>query len=220
MMIVLFGPPGSGKGTQAENIVSKYDNVYHLSVGEVFRKLVKEDDSKLASTVRSYIERGALVPVEIVVDVVRRDLLKHRDSCDHFLLDGFPRSVEQANYFNILLAEFNQDYAVISLDVPDTVLIERLTNRQACAKCGSISTKQVKECPKCGSTEFVQRKDDTVEVISERLKLYHDVCSEVLTFFEAQDKNKVFIIDGNCDINIIKNNLFDILETKIFKRDN
>lgn len=213
MIIVLFGAPGSGKGTQAANITEKYKDVYHLSVGDAFRALVKTE-SELAKTVKSYIDRGALVPVEIVIEVVRDSLLKNKDRYNHFILDGFPRSVEQCEAFKEIASELKQDYVVLTIDVPDEVIIGRLTKRVSCAKCGYILNEDIKKCPKCGSEEFTKRKDDSREVISDRLNLYHNICKEVIGYF---DQNKLFIIDGNCDINIIKEKLFELLETKVFK---
>ena len=213
MIIVLYGAPGCGKGTQADAILNRYGNdVCHLSVGDVFRKLQNED-TELAAKIRSYMGKGALVPPEIVIDVVDNFMKENHAKYKYFLFDGFPRSEEQAIAFLKIVKKFDEDYVVLTIDVPDEPIVKRLTSRKSCENCGAILSGDVAACPKCGSTSFKKRADDTKDVIENRLKLYHDMYDNLVKVF---DENKVFIIDGNCDINIVSESIFNLLETKVF----
>ena len=212
MIIVLYGAPGCGKGTQASAILDRYGaDVCHLSVGDVFRKLQTQEGG-LAEKIRSYMGKGALVPPEIVIDVVDNFMQENRGKYKHFLFDGFPRSKEQADAFLKIVEKFNEDYMVVTIDVPDEPIIQRLTTRKSCENCGAILSGDAESCNKCGSTSFKKRADDTVEVIENRLKLYHDMYDSLVKVF---DQNKLFIIDGNCDINIVSENIFKLLEANI-----
>lgn len=213
MIIVLYGAPGCGKGTQADAILGRYGkDVCHLSVGDVFRK-IQNEDSELASKIRSYMGKGALVPSEIVVDVVDNFMNNNHDKYKCFLFDGFPRSDEQAKAFLKIAEKFGEDYIVLTINVPDEPIVNRLVSRKSCENCGTILGGDAKVCPKCGSTSLKKRADDTRDVIENRLKLYHSMYDSLVKVFDA---NKVFIIDGNCDINVVSDSIFKLLETKVF----
>ena len=168
MKIVFMGPPGAGKGTQAEKIVETYQ-IPHISTGDMFRKAIK-DQTELGTEAKRYLDQGALVPDQITIGIVKERLTE--SDCKHgFLLDGFPRTVEQANALDEILVSLDQkiDY-VINIDVDLNILKERLTGRRICRSCGAtyhtIFNSPTIEgiCDKCGG-ELYQRKDDNDEKI-------------------------------------------------------
>jgi adenylate kinase len=186
MRAVLLGPPGAGKGTQAEKLVEKY-NVPQISTGDIFRKNIKEG-TELGKKAQEYTNSGRLVPDELVVDLVK-DRLLQEDCVNGYLLDGFPRTIFQAEQLDKFLEEQGQKLdAVINFEVGNETLIKRLTGRRVCKNCGSgchvVFSPPKKEgvCDKCGG-ELEQRKDDTLETAQNRLKVYDESTAPLIDYY-------------------------------------
>jgi adenylate kinase len=208
MQIIIFGAPGVGKGTQAKILASKLQ-IAHISTGDILRAAIK-NGTELGKKAKSIVESGGLVPDEIVAGMIK-EVLKS-DSCKNgFILDGYPRTVNQANILDQILVELNQGKIdLIKLDADDSIMISRITNRMVCSKCGNIAVKsEITEnytCPTCKSVNsFITRKDDTEEVIKNRLKLYHEQTAPV--FEHYKNKANVIIIDGTQAIDAITDSL-------------
>lgn len=186
MRIVLLGPPGAGKGTQAVRLVEKY-NIPHISTGDIFRKNLKEK-TKLGLKAKEYMDKGLLVPDELVVDIVKSRLME--DDCkEGFLLDGFPRTVEQADALEAELNKLGWKLdGVINIEVKDEVLIDRLTGRLVCRKCGATyhskfnKPKQEDVCDVCGG-ELYTRDDDKVETVKNRLDVYKNQTQPLIDYY-------------------------------------
>lgn len=186
MRCILLGPPGAGKGTQASVIRKKYE-VAHISTGDILRSNVKEK-TELGLKASSYMESGELVPDSLIIEMMRKRLALP-DCQKGFLLDGFPRTVSQAESLDSLLDEIGVALdAVILLDVSDDVVVERLSGRRICRKCGAIYHLQNHPprvdgiCDLCGG-DLYQRKDDTEEVIRQRLQVYHKQTSPLVEYY-------------------------------------
>lgn len=189
MRLLIMGAPGAGKGTQAALIKDAY-NISHISTGDMFRKAIKEQTAT-GIEAKKFIDKGQLVP-----DYVTNNLVKERlaeaDCAKGFLLDGYPRNVEQAVELDKILAELNIKLdAVINITVDDKILIDRITGRRTCTKCGAsyhvVANKPKQEgiCDVCGS-ELIQRADDTEETIKSRLEVYYGKTEPVLSHYEKQ----------------------------------
>ncbi len=184
--LVLMGLPGAGKGTQAEKIVEKYQ-IPHISTGDMFRQAIK-DETKLGLEAKTYMDKGELVPDEVTVGIVRERLSK-ADCEKGFLLDGFPRTVPQAESLEQILDSLGKklDY-VINIDVEQSVLMERLTGRRICKSCGSTyhlvfnPPKQAGICDKCGG-ELYQRADDNADTVQNRLEVNTRQMQPLLDFY-------------------------------------
>jgi len=198
MKIILFGAPGSGKGTQA-TVLSEHFKLKKISLGDIFREEVKKD-SKLGKEVKSYMEKGLLVPDELVSRVVEENVNE-----DNFLLDGYPRNINQAKTLDEILKKQGNDIDLfINLEVDEKTIIDRLSKRLVCKKCGAnyhlinMPPKKANVCDKC-SSELIQRKDDTPTVIKKRWEVFLKENKSLLDFY--QKKGKLMIIDarGNKD---------------------
>jgi adenylate kinase len=199
--LVLMGLPGAGKGTQAEKIVNKY-GIPHISTGDMFRAAMKEE-TELGLKAKSYMDKGELVPDEVTIGIVRERLSK--EDCESgFLLDGFPRTVPQAEALEEILSDLNKkiDY-VINIDVDQDILMERLTGRRICKNCGAtyhlVFNPPAKEnvCDRCGG-ELYQRADDNAETVQTRLEVNIKQSQPLLNFYES--KGYLRNIDGQQDI--------------------
>ena len=184
---VLLGPPGPGKGTQAVRLVEKYE-IPHISTGDIFRKNIKEG-TELGKKAQEYMNAGALVPDELVVDLVK-DRLQQDDCKNGFLLDGFPRTIFQAEKLDEFLSESNLKMdIVINLKVEKEALIKRLTGRRVCKDCGAsyhivnIPPKKEGVCDICGG-ELIQRKDDNIETVENRINVYEEQTAPLIGYYK------------------------------------
>jgi adenylate kinase len=213
--LILMGLPGAGKGTQAEKINEKY-GIPHISTGDMFRLAIKEG-TDLGNKAKEYMDQGALVPDEVTIGIVRERLMK--DDCkDGFLLDGFPRTIAQAEGLEEILQSLNQsiDY-VIHVDVPEENLVERLSGRRICPTCGTayhVTFNPPKEegiCDKDGSV-LIQRDDDKPETVKNRLSVNLEQTQPLLDFYE--EKGYLARVNGDQDIDVVFQEIQSILEKK------
>ena len=183
MKAIIFGAPGSGKGTYASRLQTKL-GIDVIAMGDIFRELLKED-SELGRKVKVYVEKGLLVPDEIVVEVLKQRLNKIPKG-KGFILDGYPRTLEQAKTLDAI----TKIDAILLLDVPDWIIIERLSSRRICRNCGTVynirflKPKVEGICDKCGGPLY-QRSDDNPEVIKKRLQVYQEQTRPLLEYFKA-----------------------------------
>ncbi|MBU1863949.1 MAG: adenylate kinase [Candidatus Omnitrophica bacterium] len=189
MNLVLLGPPGAGKGTQATVISKKY-KISHISTGEILRNRIK-DGSELGKQVKSYVESGKLVPDDLVIQMVQERLQKE-DCAEGFILDGFPRNENQAEVLEACLKGLNKQLdSALNFDASEHVILERLTGRRVCEKCsGNFHIKNMPPkvegiCDGCGSG-LVQRKDDNEETIKKRLAVYRESAQPLLDYYEKK----------------------------------
>ena len=195
MNLILLGPPGAGKGTQATRIVEKY-KVPHISTGDIFRENIK-NNTPLGQKAQEYMNKGELVPDQLVVDIAL-DRLGKDDCKNGFLLDGFPRTVFQADALDKFLKDKGKGIdLVINIEVEDKMLIERLDARRVCPTCAAtynvIGMPPKKEgiCDKCNDT-LIQRKDDKKETVGNRIKVYHEQTSPLIDYYKEKGLIKDF----------------------------
>ena len=189
MKIIMLGAPGAGKGTQAKQIADKY-SIPHISTGDIFRANIK-NGTELGKKAKQYMDQGALVPDELTCDLVM-DRIQQDDCKNGFVLDGFPRTIPQAEASDAALGKINEkmDYA-IDVDVPDENIVNRMSGRRACLNCGatyhliSIPPKVEGICDRCGS-EIVLREDDKPETVQKRLKVYHEQTQPLIDYYKNQ----------------------------------
>ncbi|MEG2084054.1 MAG: adenylate kinase [Clostridia bacterium] len=194
MRLIFLGAPGAGKGTQATR-VSKNFSIPHISTGDILRKNIKEK-TELGNVAKSYIDQGQLVPDDVVINIVK-DRIQDVDCKNGFLLDGFPRTLEQA----IALDKITKIDAVINLQVPYGIIMDRITGRRMCA-CGEsyhISWGIGDTCPKCGA-KLYQRDDDKEETVKARIEVYDKQTTPLIKFYKAQGILKD--INGNADVDV------------------
>lgn len=190
MKVIMLGAPGAGKGTQAKQIADKY-SIPHISTGDIFRANIK-NGTELGKKAKTYMDQGLLVPDELVVELVA-DRIQQDDCKNGFVLDGFPRTIPQAEALDAALENINEkmDYA-IDVDVPDENIINRMSGRRACLNCGatyhivSIPTKVEGICDRCGSP-VVLRDDDKPETVKRRLEVYHEQTQPLIDYYKKQD---------------------------------
>ena len=189
MKIIMLGAPGAGKGTQAKQIADKY-SIPHISTGDIFSANIK-NGTELGKKAKQYMDQGALVPDELTCDLVM-DRIQQDDCKNGFVLDGFPRTIPQAEALDAALGKINEkmDYA-IDVDVPDENIVNRMSGRRACLNCGatyhliSIPPKVEGICDRCGS-EIVLREDDKPETVQKRLKVYHEQTQPLIDYYKNQ----------------------------------
>lgn len=206
MILVLLGPPGAGKGTQA-NLLTKQRSLVQLSTGDMLRAAVAAGTA-LGRKAGAIMERGELVPDDLVIGVIA-ERLDQGDAGQGYILDGFPRTIAQAEALDRLLVERGKQLdRVIEMKVDDDALVERITGRFACAHCGEgyhdlyKMPKVPGVCDRCGGTNFVRRKDDTEEVVRARLKAYHAQTEPLIGYYKAQGKLRG--VDGMADIALVQ----------------
>lgn len=213
MKLVILGPPGAGKGTQAEFIINKY-NIPHISTGDIFRENIK-NNTDLGKEAKSYMDKGLLVPDEVVIKIVQ-DRISRDDCKDGFLLDGFPRTATQAVSLDAQLDKLNTKLdKVINIDVDQSILVDRAVGRRICKTCGA--TYHVKYNPPkvegvCDkdNTPLIQRDDDVKETVENRIKVYLDQTVPLLDYYVAQ---KLLVnVDGSKDIKEVSEEIVKGLE--------
>ena len=213
MNIILMGLPGAGKGTQASEIVKKFP-IPHISTGDMFRKAIK-DETDLGKEAKSYMDRGELVPDEVTVGIVK-DRISEDDAKKGFLLDGFPRTIEQAEALSNIMKELDREIdAVINIEVPEEELMNRLTGRRICEKCGTTyhlayNPPKVDGICDLDGGKLYQREDDNPETVANRLNVNVKQSKPILEFYD--NKNVLKNIDGSRDIKVVTNDVIDILE--------
>ena len=182
MRLVLVGPPGAGKGTQAQFLAAHF-SIPHISTGDIFRANLKAG-TDLGNQAKSFMDRGELVPDSVTNEMVR-DRLSHDDVAHGFLLDGFPRNVAQAEVLRAILADKKTPlHAVLEFSLADEEIIARLSSRRTCRDCGAPSV-GVDKCPTCGG-EVYQREDDKAEVITRRLEVYGEQTAPIISFYRNE----------------------------------
>lgn len=212
MKVVLLGAPGAGKGTQAQSISNKY-NIPHISTGDIFRKNIAEG-TKLGKTAKGYIDKGLLVPDQLTLDLIA-DRLVQDDCKNGYLLDGFPRTVVQADYLQKFLEtrESKLDCALL-IEVPRELIMERMTGRRVCTNCGATyhminnPTKKDGICDVCGH-KTIQRKDDSFETVKDRLDVYELQTEPLIEYYNG--KNLLKKVDGTKKIVDIFKDIVKIL---------
>jgi len=212
MRILLFGMPGVGKGTQAK-ILSLKLNIPHISTGDILRQAVK-DETELGNKAKEIMNAGELVPDSVMIGIIKETFSQPR--CKNgFILDGFPRTVVQAKELDKLIDELKfSNVIILSITALESEIIKRLTDRLACKYCKSIFTKDkidgLKSCPKCNAeNSFYQRKDDTVDVIKNRIEIFYSVTKSVLDYYSC--KRDVITIDGNDSVENVNKKILDTL---------
>ncbi|MBP5495227.1 MAG: adenylate kinase [Lachnospiraceae bacterium] len=212
MKIVMLGAPGAGKGTQAKMIAEKY-TIPHISTGDIFRANIKEG-TPLGLEAKSYMDQGKLVPDELTVKILL-DRVSKDDCKNGYVLDGFPRTIPQANVLKEALAKQNDkiDFA-INVDVPDENIVRRMSGRRACVTCGAtyhiehVPPKTEGICDKCGSA-LILRDDDKPDTVLNRLKVYHDQTQPLIDFYNNEGILKE--VDGTIDVKDVFESITKIL---------
>lgn len=201
MKIIMLGAPGAGKGTQAKKIAEKY-SIPHISTGDIFRANIK-NGTELGMKAKTYMDQGLLVPDELVVDLVV-DRLGQEDCANGCVLDGFPRTIPQAEALDAALTKVGQavDYA-INVEVPDENIVNRMSGRRACVNCGATyhivyaPTKVENVCDTCQG-DLILRDDDKPETVQKRLNVYHEQTQPLIDYYTK--KNILVEVDGTVDI--------------------
>lgn len=212
MKIIMLGAPGAGKGTQAQMIADKY-GIPHVSTGDIFRENVK-NGTELGMEAKKYMDKGLLVPDELTVKILL-DRVAKEDCKNGYVLDGFPRTIPQAEVLDKAISELGEkiDYA-INVDVPDENIIRRMSGRRSCPACGAtyhiehVPPKKDGICDKCGK-ELVQRDDDKEETVKNRLEVYHKQTQPLIEFYTKQGVLRT--VDGTADMKDVFTAITEIL---------
>ena len=213
MNIILMGLPGAGKGTQASEIVKKFP-IPHISTGDMFRKAIK-DETDLGKEAKSYMDRGELVPDEVTVGIVK-ERISEDDAKKGFLLDGFPRTIDQAESLSQIMSELDREIdAVINIEVPEEELMNRLTGRRICEKCGTtyhlvFNPPKIDGICDIDGGKLYQREDDNPETVSNRLNVNVKQSKPILEYYN--EKGVLKNIDGAKDIDDVTKDVIDILD--------
>ncbi|MBK1812543.1 adenylate kinase [Clostridium sp. YIM B02505] len=212
MKIVLLGPPGAGKGTQAKSISNRY-SIPHISTGDIFRKNISEN-TPLGVEAKKYIDDGQLVPDDVTINMVK-DRLQQEDCKNGYLLDGFPRTVHQAEALQLFLQDREENLDTsLCIDVPKGFILERMTGRRVCPSCGASYHIRFNppivagRCDVCGS-DIIQRKDDAEETVRERLDVYERQTQPLIDFYSNRDM--LSVVDGTKAINEVFESICRIL---------
>ncbi len=212
MRILLMGPPGAGKGTQAERIAGRW-KMPHIATGDIFREAIKAG-TDLGREVKSYLDAGELVPDAVTIGIVR-ERLQEPDCTPGFLLDGFPRTIPQAEALERLLDDLSMNLdLVLNIKIAPAVLVERLTGRRICRQCGTSyhlvfnPPKQDGICDRCGG-ELYQRSDDTLETVGDRMRVYTNKTAPLLEFY--RQRGLLREVDGEPGIDAVSDAILGIL---------
>ena len=210
--LVLLCPPGAGKGTQVVNLSAKYE-IPHISTGDIFRKNIKEG-TPLGKKAKEYMDRGELVPDDLVIDLVE-DRLTWDDCKNGFMLDGFPRTIDQAKKFDAWLSAKGERLdVVLEIGVPEEILLPRMIGRRVCKSCGAtyhvanMPTKVEGVCDRCGG-EVYQRDDDREETVLNRFKVYEAQTAPLIDYYE--EAGNIAHVDGSQSLDKLFGDIVDIL---------
>lgn len=212
MKIIMLGAPGAGKGTQAKRIADRWQ-IPHISTGDIFRANIKQG-TELGIKAKAFIDKGMLVPDELTIELII-DRLHQSDCVNGYVLDGYPRTIPQAESLTTVLAKLNEkiDYA-INVDVPDEHIVNRMSGRRACLSCGATyhilyaPPKQEGVCDRCKS-ELVLRDDDKPETVLKRLEIYHAQTQPLIEYYKAQGILRT--VDGTMEMEEVFKAIVDIL---------
>lgn len=211
--MVLLGPPGAGKGTHAKILSERYQ-IPHISTGDLLRGQIQKG-TPLGKRAKSFIDSGKLVPDEVVIDMVG-ERLSQPDACGGFILDGFPRTVEQAKALDQMLAERNTPLnLVLEFDTSEKVIVDRLSGRRACSQCNAnyhvrnIPPKREGICDMCGSS-LIQRKDDVPDTIRKRLKVYEDQTAPLIQFYKQ--RKLLQAVNGDLEVEPLQKELLECMQ--------
>lgn len=212
MKLVMLGAPGAGKGTQAKTIAEKY-KIPHISTGDIFRANIK-NETELGKKAKEYIDRGMLVPDALTLDLVM-DRFAQKDCKNGYILDGFPRTIPQAQALTAALKEQGEmlDFA-IDIEVPDEVIVTRMSGRRACLSCGATyhlehnAPKGANVCNTCGAA-LVQRDDDKPETVQKRLEVYHAQTKPLIQYYK--DQGVLRQVDGTKNMNQVFEDIINII---------
>lgn len=211
MRLLFFGPPGAGKGTQAKRVAKEFD-VVHISTGDILRDAVSKG-TELGKKAKAIMDRGELVSDEIMNSLVKEKL----EELDSFILDGYPRTLDQAKFLDQATKELKKEIdAAVLIDVSEEEIVKRISNRRVCPNCGKVynlitlKPKEDEKCDVCG-TKLIQRDDDKEEVVRERYKVYKKNTEPVIEYYRKN--NKIITIDGAQNIEDVTKELFNILRS-------
>jgi len=194
MRLVLVGPPGAGKGTQAQFLAAHY-SIPHISTGDIFRANLKAS-TPLGLQAKGFMDAGQLVPDEVTNEMVK-DRLTHDDTANGFLLDGFPRNTVQAEVLRNYLAQKQIPLnVVLELAIDNEIIIKRLSSRRTCKDCGAPASPELAQCASCGG-ELYQREDDKEEVIAKRLSVYQEQTAPIIDFYRTEGLLTTISADGD-----------------------
>jgi adenylate kinase len=214
MRLVLLGPPGAGKGTQAERIAAKYD-IPHLSTGDMLREAVAAD-TEVGRRAKAIMDAGQLVPDEVMNRLVT-ERIAQPDAARGFVLDGFPRTLAQARALDDMLEQRGQRLdGVLEFAVDDDALVDRISGRFACARCGAGYHDRFRRpkaegvCDVCGSRDFVRREDDKAKTVRARLKAYHAQTAPLLPYY--RDNGRLAAVDGMAEIDDVSSAVFKSID--------
>lgn len=215
MNLIFLGPPGSGKGTQSKRLQKTF-GLIQLSTGDMLRAAVAEG-TDVGKQAKQIMESGKLVPDDVIIKMIA-DRIENPDCQKGFILDGFPRTIAQAEALDKMLsAGKKQINAVVELQVNDNEMVERISSRFTCAKCGAgynkVLNPPAKEgvCDECGSADFSFRSDDKAETVAARLKAYHEQTSPLLPYYK--DKRVLYSVDGMAEIDTVTHNINALLKS-------
>jgi adenylate kinase len=214
MNVILLGPPGAGKGTQA-GIIAERSGMVHVASGDLFRAALKEG-TELGMKAKSYMDKGELVPDEVVIDMIMERIRQPDCQEGGVLFDGFPRTSEQARALDETLTQ-NQNGidTVLLIEVPDEMLVKRISGRLLCRDCGAVYNiyfnppKTEGVCDVCGSTDLYQRSDDNEETVKNRLDVYHKQTAPLIEYYSQQ--GKLHRIDGSQDMPVVTGAILETL---------